>query len=598
MEYLAKDDLKRMMLVACARIEKEKDQINKINVFPVPDQDTGNNLSRTLQGIKEAIEKNEGTEDVVQLSEKILDGALAGAQGNAGVIYTGFLAGFLPQLNQNSIDAKSLALAFAGGQARARESIQNPKEGTILDVIEGASSAFQEEAEKEKDILKIFKLAIERAKASLLQTREKLEVLKKANVVDAGGLGFLMILESYFEALNPPSLKKEERIFAKPPEEVRQAIKVSSQCYELVCLLENSKVAVQNLKERLGKLGESLDIVQVGNRMKIHFHTDFPEEIKNILEQSGTILEFKTGDMAESIIGNGGVKPALIGIVTEDLSSLLPKIIERYQIELAPAILDWPDLQNIPGENIYQKMREIEKRGIKTFPKTSQATPKNFLDAFEKQLARFEKVLCLTVTAKLSGCYNSAVQARSMLSPADKERVFILDSMTVAAGQALLILEAIELIQEGREMKEVVEKLKNLIPQVHTYLAFEDPKWVESIGRLTKSQADWIRRMKKIRLHPLMQMKGGLITKAGIVWARDMSEALFKKIAKDSKMVRAGNKKIRLVINQADNLPGAERVKALAKEKLGAEVSFISEGPAIVCAGLGPGTLLAAWVQI
>ncbi|MDO8424449.1 MAG: DegV family protein, partial [bacterium] len=503
----------------------------------------------------------------------------------------------LPQLSQSPISAKSVALAFAKGKERAKESIQNPKEGTILDVIDGASSAFQEGAEKEKDILTILKSAIERAKVSLLQTREKLEVLKKANVVDAGGLGFLMILESYSEALGSPSVKMEGGT-DKPSEEIKQVIKIIPQRYELISLLENPGVSIPNLKEKLKSLGDSLDIVQVKNRMKIHFHTDFPGEVKKILEDSGRILEFKTGNLAEPTVDRETGSPASIGIVTEDLASLLPKIIERYQIELAPAILDWPDLKNIPGENIYQKMREIEKRGIKTFPKTSQATPKSFLDAFKKQLARFEKVLCLTVTAKISGCYNSAVQARSMLGPGEKERIFILDSTTVAAGQAVLILKAIELIQEGKGIKEVLEKLNSLIPQVYTYLAFEDPKWVESIGRITKSQASWIRRMKKIRLHPLMRFKEGLIVKSGIVWAKDTPEALFKKIADDSKRARNNNKKIRLVINQADNPQGAERLKELLKQKLEAEVSFVSEGPAIICAGLGPGSILAAWVPI
>lgn len=97
MEYLTKDDLKRMMLAASDRIAKEKEEINKINVFPVPDQDTGNNFHRTLLGIRQAIE-GEDCSDAVRLSEKILDGALTGAQGNAGVIYTGFLVGFLSDL--------------------------------------------------------------------------------------------------------------------------------------------------------------------------------------------------------------------------------------------------------------------------------------------------------------------------------------------------------------------------------------------------------------------------------------------------------------------------------------------------------------------
>jgi len=144
MENLTQEELKRMMLLSYKRIEENKEQINKINVFPVPDQDTGSNMAKTLLGIKEAIEGKE-FKNLSEISEAALDGALTSAQGNAGVIYVGFLASFLPLLDKNPVGAKKLAIAFEKGAERARKSIQNPKEGTILDVIDTASQTFKEE---------------------------------------------------------------------------------------------------------------------------------------------------------------------------------------------------------------------------------------------------------------------------------------------------------------------------------------------------------------------------------------------------------------------------------------------------------------------
>ena len=126
MELLTQEELKRMMLLSAKRIEEHKEEINKINVFPVPDQDTGNNMAKTLAGIKEAIE-SKNFKDLNEISEAALDGALTAAQGNAGVIYTGFLAGCLPLLDKNPVNAKKLAVAFEKGAERARQSIQNPK---------------------------------------------------------------------------------------------------------------------------------------------------------------------------------------------------------------------------------------------------------------------------------------------------------------------------------------------------------------------------------------------------------------------------------------------------------------------------------------
>ena len=590
MEYLTQKELQKIILLSYERIEQHKEEINKINIFPVPDQDTGSNMAKTLLGIKTAIEGKE-FKDLDELSKAALDGALSAAQGNAGVIYTGFLAGFFPLLNKNPVDAKKLAAAFEKGAERARKSIQKPKEGTILDVIDAASQAFKEESEKEKDLIKVLKIVVGKANEALLATREKMEIFRKANVVDAGGLGFLMILESYLETLEGE--KKEEKREEKPSEKVRRFVQILSNRYEIVALIQNPQLDEDVLREKLKKLGNSIDIVQIKDKMKVHIHTDYPDEVRNVIRQAGSVLELRIEDMTKEVVGEPSVRKVSIGIVTDDITSLLPKILERYQIEIAKTSFDWPEMEKMPGVNLYQKMRNAEKFGVKTFAKTSQATPKSYLDAFKKQLQRFDKVLCITVSSELSGCFNSAIQAREMLSEEKREKVFVLDSLTGAAGQALLVLRAIELIQEQREIGEVLVKLKNLLLRIHTYLIFEDPKWIEALGRITKSQANWVRRMKKIRLRPLMEIKKGLIGRGGVILAKDMAETLFKKIFKESKKEA---KKIRVVINHADNLEQAEKLKKMLKGKMKVEIPFISLAPPTIAAAAGPGTLIAAWM--
>jgi len=594
MEYLTQNELKRMFLLSFERIEEKKDEINKINVFPVPDQDTGTNLAKTLEGIKKEIENKE-FKDLEEISKVALEGALISAQGNAGVIYVGFLAGFLPKLNKNPVDAKKLAEAFEEGRKRAWKSMVNPKEGTILDVIDAAAETFKKEAEKEKDIAKIFEKVIEKAKEALLATREKMEIFKKANVVDAGGLGFLMILESYLDALKPERKKEEKK--EKPSEEIRRFIQVLSNRFEIVALILDPKFSEEKVREKLKKLGNCLDIVQVGQKMKIHIHTDYPDEVRNVLRAVGKIKNLRIEDMTKEVVGEPSLRKVSIGIVTEDVASILPKILERYQIELAFTKFEWLELEKIEGENIYQKIKKAYEIGIKTRPKTSQPSPKDYFDAFKKQLQRFDKVLCLTLSSKISGCYNSAIQAKEMLSENEKERVYVFDTLHGAASQALLVLRAIELIQEQREIDEIIEELKKLISKTHLYVIFADPKGIEFIGRITKSQANWIRRMKRLKIHPIMELKNGILKKGGMVFAKDEPEALFKKIFKESKKERKLGKKIRVIINHADNLEGAKKLKEKLKE-IGAEVSFISEGPPIVCAVTGPGTLISAWQPI
>jgi len=628
MEYLTQKELKKMMLLSWEKVEKNKEDINKINVFPVPDQDTGSNLAKTLLGIKKAIEKKE-FQDLVEISQTTLDAALTAAQGNAGVIYTGFLAGFLPALsdatpqNKNPVDShhqklgvrvdgQKLAQAFQEGAKRARQSIQNPKEGTILDVIDAASETLEKEAKKEKDIPRLFQTAIERANEALLATREKMEIFRKANVVDAGGLGFLMILEGYLESLEGKKgeAEKEKEVSS---EKIKRFVQTLSHRYEVVFLVENKKLDTKVLEKKLTKLGNSIEVVKIGQKTKVHIHTDFPEEIKEIARESGQVLSLRVEDMAKEVAGEPSVRRVSIGIVTDDVAGLLPKITKRYQIEIVPTKVSWPAGNKILGENIYQKMRKAEKLQIKQFPKTSQAIPRDYLDAFEKQLQKFEKVLCISVTSKLSGCYNSAKIAEEMTS--SPERIFVFDSLQALGAQALLILKAIEMIQEYREIDEIIKELKRFLPKVHLYGLFEDPKWIEAGGRISQSQAQWIRRIKKLHLHPLITIQAGVVKKGGVIWAKDMSEALFKKIKKDSQKVRKSGQKIRIIINHADNLKEAEKLKKKLKEikfsetsshftphlvERGSaiEVSFISLVNPVVGAHLGPGGLIACWAPI
>jgi dihydroxyacetone kinase-like predicted kinase len=239
METITKNDLKEMILLSYEAIKENKEKINKINVFPVPDQDTGGNLEKTLEGIKKAIEKKD-FKDIKELAEAILDGALESAQGNAGVIYTGFLSGFLPAFyEKNPVDASKLSLAFLEGAKKAKEAICDPKEGTILDVINATALAFEEESKRTKDIVFIFKKALESANKALLETKNKMDILKKADVVDAGGFGFLIILESFLKALEGEKLKEKRE---EVSDEVKSFIHTISSRYEVVFLIKEPKI--------------------------------------------------------------------------------------------------------------------------------------------------------------------------------------------------------------------------------------------------------------------------------------------------------------------------------------------------------------------
>ncbi len=289
-----------------------------------------------------------------------------------------------------------------------------------------------------------------------------------------------------------------------------------------------------------------------------------------------------------------------IGIVTEEAVDLPREIIEKYQIAIVPVKLFWPEIENLPGENTFQKMRELEKMGTKSFGKTSQPSLKDFLDKYNYQLEKFDKVICITLTSKLSGSNNSAVQAKKFLEPGKQEKVFVLDSLSASSGQALAVLKAVELIESGKEINEIVKELEEFIPQIHCYVMFKDPKWIEASGRISHLVATLMRELGKRGIRPVMTFKEGVLKPTGLkTGAKDIPVGLFKQFEAETEKLRKGGKKIRVAITHGDDLEGAKRLKEMIeKEPKNVEVVFLNILDNIIGALAGPDALTLSWCEI
>jgi len=285
-----------------------------------------------------------------------------------------------------------------------------------------------------------------------------------------------------------------------------------------------------------------------------------------------------------------------IGIITDEAADLTQEIIEKNKIVVVPVKLNWPELDKMPGDNTFQKMRELEKNKIESFGKTSQPSVKDFLDRYNFQLERFEKIICITLTSKLSGTYNSAIQAKSFLKPEDRERVFIVDSLSVSASQALLVLKAVDLIKEEKTAIQIVKDLEKFISKISFFVIVSDPKWLETSGRISHIAANLLRGLLKSGIRPLLALKKGKLTPAGFKTnARDIATALFKQF--EAKIGKTKNK-IRIVITHGDDLKGSQRLKEMIENKFkNTEVVFINNINNIVGAVCGPDAIVLSWCE-
>lgn len=589
MDYISQNELKKMLLFSSERIERDKEQINKINVFPVPDQDTGTNLSATLKGIKDNIENKE-FKSIAELSDSVLDGALTAAQGNTGIIYTGFLAGFFPYIaEEKELSAEKMGIAFEKGYERAKDSIQDPKEGTMLDVIKAFALAIKEYSKEEKDIVKNFYFAIEKANEALLDTPNKMEVLKKAGVVDAGGLGFLMILETYLDTLkeqeDPFVIKAEKEVEIMRP---KRFIQILSNRYEVVALLDDGYYDQSQVREKLNHLGNCLDVIKIGNRTKIHIHTDMPYEVRDIIKRMGNIENLRIEDMTKEVTGQKSVENVSIGVVTDERAGLNSKIINHYDIEIIPLRIIWEEGEEVAGENVCQRIKDAKEKGITSCPKIDPISPEFFMESYKTQLQKFDDVLCITSSSELSDNYNSAIKGKELLSEEEKGHVYIIDSRNISAGQSILILEALEMIAEQRKIDEIIRKIDRIVEKVNLYCVVEKNDWWNK-----EKKSSWFNRSPR---YSLGEMRKGKIIQAENVRNNEFAEAAFKRVEKNSKKEVESGKRIRAVIAHGDNLKEAEKLKKLLKGIKKTDISFINITDPITSINACPQSLLVGWI--
>lgn len=288
-----------------------------------------------------------------------------------------------------------------------------------------------------------------------------------------------------------------------------------------------------------------------------------------------------------------------VGLVVDEAADLPKEIIEKYKMEVVPLKMDWPDVENLPGKNTFQKMREAGERGIKSFGKTSQPSPKDFLEAFKKQLRRFNEVICVTITSKLSGTYNSAIQAKNFL-PAGRERIFVVDSLNGAGGEGLLVLKIIDLIKEKKRVEEIVKEAKRFIPQIHLRAMFEDVKWLEASGRISGIITNLLKKMQKIGIRPMIGIRKGVIVPISIkTRVKNISGALFGEFKGKARKFQEQGEKVRVAIVHGDNLKEAEKLKRMIESDFkDVEIAFINLIDDVLGIIAGPGSIVLAWVSI
>ena len=275
--------LQKMFLAGAANLEAKKEFINELNVFPVPDGDTGTNMTLTILSAAKEVKALENP-DMVAIAKAISSGSLRGARGNSGVILSQLLRGFTKEIREHKeIDTITLAKACERATATAYKAVMKPKEGTILTVAKGASQKAAELAETTEDLDTFISEVINYAQEVLEKTPEMLLVLKEAGVVDSGGQGLLEVMRGAYDAFQGKEIDYSAieasagTKMVKPSEQAETEIKFGY-CTEFIIMLEKEFTAKDEteFKAYLESIGDSIVCVADDDIVKIHVHTNDP----------------------------------------------------------------------------------------------------------------------------------------------------------------------------------------------------------------------------------------------------------------------------------------------------------------------------------
>ena len=309
-------DLKAMVEVAQERLSEHAEYVNSLNVFPVPDGDTGTNMNLSFTSGAERVSYSE-TDRVDQMSKDLAKGLLMGARGNSGVILSQLFRGFSKAMEDREVlNAQEFAQAFAQGVETAYKAVMKPVEGTILTVARESAAAGVEAANETDDIIDIMKTVVDAGKVSLDNTPNLLAVLKEVGVVDSGGQGLLYIYQGFLEsltgekvAMSTSTIKKAEVTDIAHQENFSNiAHAVSNEdikfgyCTEIMVNLGEGETVTDTFdydtfRNHLNEVGDSLLVVADDEIVKVHVHTEYPGEVMNYGQKFGSLIKIKVDNM-------------------------------------------------------------------------------------------------------------------------------------------------------------------------------------------------------------------------------------------------------------------------------------------------------------
>ena len=472
-------------IAGARKVIEHQVELNKINVFPVNDGDTGTNLASTIRAVVDSLHPHRSYKIT---ADRIAETTLVNARGNSGIIFAQFLYGMSSETgNFKTITIKQFAESIKNSIRYIYEAVANPVEGTMLTVIKDWANYIYDNRNIITDFNQLFIGSIDVLNKSLIATKSKLAVLAKANVVDAGARGFVFFVEGITDFIANRNLKEliqvkaETSVFEKIEEAIPEKVEFRF-CTE--ALIKNSTIDNKSILPILEKYGNSIVVAGSDKMRRLHVHTNTPAELFNELRNTGTLAFQKADDMLRQseVVYNRKWKIALVTDSTCDLSQ---DLIDQYQINMLPININFGenhylDKVTIQPEQFYTLLKEN-----KDYPKSSQVNEKSFTNLYSHLASHYDSIIAIHLSDKLSGTFNSSKKAALAISTEFNKPISVINSKNLSGALGLVVLRTAKAIESGLSHDQIVMMAENWATHLRIFVSVKSIKYLVRGGRVS-----------------------------------------------------------------------------------------------------------------
>ncbi|HEX5387986.1 MAG TPA: DegV family protein [Gemmatimonadales bacterium] len=590
--YVDGPRLARALVAAADWVAAGRDEINRINVFPVPDGDTGTNLNFTLHAVVGALhalgDAAHRGPPLPEVASAAARAAVLGARGNSGILLAHFLLGFSDALaGRTRASIADLAAAFRRGADRLRDALDEPREGTMLTVARQTADAAERLAPEAPELGEFMRRLAADAERSVAGTPALMPLLAEAGVVDAGGAGFARMLEGVVRLIEGNEIPVSAHV-ARAPADLVPAARVETAverdfryCTEV--LVRGDRLpAASEVREALHQFGGSIVVAVTADILKLHVHTDTPEAVFGHAARWGRVEATKADDMRAQHrqLAHPERQPA--SVVVDSSADLSDAMLAQHRIAMVPlqvafGATSWRDRIELAPEEFYRRLRAAPE-----LPTTSQPTPADFARVLGDAARNADEVIAVLLSSALSGTFKSGIAAARA---AGLDSVHLFDSRTVSLGVGLLALRAAELAESGWRAADIVTELNRVRGQSGMFLTVDRYENLLRSGRVTRGRA-WLAGM--LDLKPIMALDdaGRVVPVARV---RGSDKVVSRVLALLARRLMPRPRVVRFGVAHANAPAVAERIRAALVQAYRPRDCFVSLVTGVLATHVGEG---------